>query len=222
MRYRFAFVVVLLGICLPAQAEQGVRYFEKDGLTYRETTITVREPVSEVKYKEITETVNHDRYVTEVKPHVRNAYVPITTYAWEPVVHGKWNPLSQPYVSYRPVPKVSWSVQPQTVQVPVTRRVTLPEKRIRKIPQTNLKYVEREYVQTVPVGPAATRGPASSAPPPIGSTSSLRNSSAGATVPKGFSEFRAPTQQKTEPPEFHGGVARMHSDPPRSAPSGAP
>ena len=205
-------------------AQETVRYYEKDGLMYREKTIKIQHPVQEMNYKEVTETVNRDRYYTELKPYVRNSYVPVTTYAWHPEYVGKWNPFEQPHVAYRPVPKVSWSVQPQTIQVPVTRRVTTPEKRIRKVPQTSLKYVEREYVQTIPVGPAPTRNASNrSSNGATTTTSSIpsgQSASRVRTTSPSNQIYRPPTRQPG-PQELFGGVARIEADPPRTGFSSA-
>lgn len=203
-------------------AQEGVRYYEEKGLLYRETTIKIRHPVQEMNYKEVTETVNRDQYYTELKPYVRNTYVPVTTYAWQPEIYGKWNPLGQSHVAYRPVPKVSWSVQPQTIQVPVTRRVTTPKKRIRKVPQTSLKYVEREYVQKIPVGPAPTSGTFSRNANERNTNATNRNtappSNRGAATGHNGTQLKQvyhPPTQRPRPQELFGGVARLEADPPR-------
>lgn len=223
MRVRKAIAVAVFyafsGLMPASLAEEGVRYYEQNGVMYRETRIKIRHPINEVKYKELKRTVYRDQYTTELKPIVRNSYVPVTTYAWQPEVYGKWNPFAQPHIAYRPVPKVSWSVQPQTTQVPVTRRITVPQSQSYQVPETNLRYVEREYVQRVPVGPAPTRRTdnlTSSQP-----TQSPSGSAAG--VPQGTSTAGTqPLQPVYRPPnltahpqEVFGGVARFDGDPPR-------
>jgi len=209
LRPVFAAFVLCATSCVlpPTSAEEGVRYYAKDGLMYCETRIKLRHPVSEMKYKELKQTYYRDQYVTELKPIVRNTYVPVTTYAWQPEIVGKWNPFESPYVSYRPVPKVSWSVQPQTVQVPVTRRVTIPETRTTRVPQTNLRYEEREYVRRVPVGPAPTRATG----PQTQSATGAETNGAGPQLQRVY----RPPDNTSNQREVFGGVARLETDPPR-------
>ena len=211
-----AVLYAVSGLKTATMAAEDVRYYEQDGVMYRETRIRLRHPVNEVRYKELKRTVYQDQYTTELKPVVRNTYVPVTTYAWQPEVYGKWNPFVQPHIAYRPVPKVSWSVQPQTIQVPVTRRTTIPQTQSYQVPETNLRYVERDYVQRIPVGPAPTRQTTTSTP---ARTNPSPNASVGG-APQNITGtqplqpvYRPPNQ--TAPREVFGGVARFDGDPPR-------
>ena len=213
-----AVLCVASGLLPAVSAEEGVRYYEDGGLMYCETRIKLRHPVSEVKYKELKQTHYRNQYTTELHPVVRNTYVPVTTYGWQPEVMGKWNPFVQPHIAYRPVPRVSWSVQPQTVQVPVTRRSVVPETRTIQVPETNLRYVEREYVRRVPVGPAPTIGGTRSAPGAASTVSDSGQSLAADRNNSGSSgrqQVYRPPNLSTSHQQVYGGVARYEADPPR-------
>ena len=52
-----------------AAAEETVRYFEQNGVTYRETRRIEPRPVTATEWEERQRTVYRDRYVTEMREH---------------------------------------------------------------------------------------------------------------------------------------------------------
>ena len=188
--------IALLVGCLAATslAADNVRYYQQNGVTYRETRTVVKQPVNVVQYRDLQQTFHRDRYTTEMRDVVRNRYVPVTRYAWQPRWHGQWNILQGPQLAYHLVPYTNWELQQQTIRVPTTRRQVVPETRTVRVPQTNVRYEDRVQVTRVPVGPAAPHFSSTVRPP--------------AHV------FRLPAQN-VDSGEVYGGVARLDDDPPR-------
>ncbi len=176
-----------------AAAEDNAHYYQQGGVTYRETSAAVNQPANDVQYRDLRQTRYSDRYTTEMRNVVRSNYVPVTRYVWQPRWHGQWNIFQGPHLAYHLVPQTSWEVRQQTVQVPTTRRVIVPESRTVRVPQTNLRSEDRVQVTRVPIGPAA---------PHFG---------AGTTQ----TSMTGRQDQRVEPREVYGGVARLDGDPPR-------
>jgi hypothetical protein len=193
---RFGNIALLVSyLAASAAADDDVRYYQQNGVTYRETRTVVKQPVNDVQYRDMQKTFYRDRYTTEMRDVVRNSYVPVMRHAWQPRWHGQWNILHGPHLAYHLVPYTSWEVRQQTIQVPTTRREVVPETRTVRVPQTNLRYEDRVQVTRVPVGPSATHGSSRAAQPPA-------------------HVFRRPTQN-VDQREMYGGIARLDGDPPR-------
>ena len=193
---RFGNIALLVGyVAATAGAADDVRYYQQNGVTYRETRTVVKQPVNDVQYRDLQQTIYRNRYTTEMRNVVRNGYVPVTRYTWEPRWHGQWNIFQGPHLAYHLVPYTNWENRQQTIQVPTTRREVVPETRTVRVPQTNLRYEDRVQVTRVPVGPSA---------PHV--------SSAAAQHPTPI--FRPP-MQNVDQREVYGGIARLDGDPPR-------
>jgi hypothetical protein len=206
-----------------------VRYFEKDGVTYRETRQVVRRPVVETKLEARDCTVYRDKLTTQLQDTPRTIPVAITEYHWVPVWHRPLNPFAAPYLTYQMVPQTRWESRSDTVKTAVTRREVVPEKITQHVPVTTQRFVEDEIISRVAVG---TR------PPGTTPTSSLAGSApaaAPATLPPSGSRY---SQLGTPPPgalaapktlappagaaevanrPALGGVMKYDSDPPRGA-----
>ena len=89
-------------------AESNVRFYEQDGVTYRETRAVVWRPVSETRMEQRDETVYRQRYSTETRPTTQPVHTPVTQFYWEARWHGWWNPFQEPYVAYHAVPYTAW------------------------------------------------------------------------------------------------------------------
>jgi len=174
-----------------------VRYYEKDGVTYRETRRIVDRPVSETRMKATTETVYREQTRCELHESVRNWWTPVTEYRYEPHLVGRWNPFVTPYMTSRLVPRTRWEQHSEVVQVPVTCRRLVPETRTLQVPVTVCRTVPEEVITRTVVGPASsTESSVASALSPTPATTAVRR-------------------------EAIGGVARLEKDPPREGMSTA-
>jgi hypothetical protein len=169
-----------------------VRYYEQNGVTYRETRTVRQRPVVETEYRETTQTVYREQRSTEIRETQRVAWCPVTEYRWESYWVGRWNPLVEPYLAWRLVPHTRWEPRNEVVQTPVTVARVVPETQTVRLPVTVSRTVPEEVVTRVAVG----------ASPPA--TSVL-----GGPVPRPVLG------------EPIGGVARLDKDPPRSGVSSA-
>lgn len=164
-----AWAMLLLASRAATSAADDVKYFEKDGVTYRETRQVVRRPVVETKLEARDCTVYRDKLTTEVQDVPRSYPVAITEYHWVPVVRRSWNPFSPPYVAYEMVPQTRWETRSDTVKATITRRQVVPEKVTQHVPVTTHRYVEDEIISRVAVGtrPAAAANTAIAGTPAV-------------------------------------------------------
>lgn len=146
--------VAILVLPLAVMADE-VRYFQRDGVTYRETRQTIRRPVVETQMQPREETVYREQVATEMRDNPRTVFIPVTQYVYEPRVHNLLNPFSPTYIAYHPVPRTYWETRTETVRVPVTYREVVPETRVVQTPVTSLRFVEEEKVDVVAVSPPA-------------------------------------------------------------------
>ena len=220
-----------------------VRYFEKDGVTYRETRqVEVRRPVVETKIEARDCTVYRDKFTTEVQDTPRSIPVAITEYHWVPVWHRPWNPFAAPYLTYQMAPQTRWETRNDTVKTSVTRRQVVPEKITQQVPVTSQRFVEDEIISRVAVStrPAGTTPPAAvaapAATPPADPVAGGRYGSVPAAKPRckpgcgrslRHAEIRTPTPNTLPPgganqPEAIanrtaiGGVMKLDTDPGRA------
>lgn len=183
----------LLGAAGPNGKADEVRYYENNGVTWRETRRTVEDRVPVSRMEERTETVYREEYTTEMRDTTRTAWVPVTEYRWEAFWVNRWNPLAGPYVAYRQVPHTRWEQRTETVQVPVNARRLVPETRVARRAVGSFQTVQRELVSRVPVVGGGTSAGAALAGGPL------------APVQASSVAQRSPI----------GGIARLESGPPR-------
>jgi hypothetical protein len=176
----------------PPAGGDDVRYYEKDGVTYRETRQVVRRPVCETQFRPSTQTVYREEWTTELRSTQRTWWSPVTDYRCEAYWVGRWNPLVEPYLAYRSVPRTHWEQRTEVVQVPITCRRLVPETRSVQVPVATRRMVEEEVITRVAVGGTRPGTPAVLSPTPTVSQS-----------------------------ELVGGVARLDKDPPRQGVSTA-
>ncbi|HBO45072.1 MAG TPA: hypothetical protein DD670_14305 [Planctomycetaceae bacterium] len=197
-------ILLVLFASLPCWGSEEVRYFEKDGVTYRETRRVVQRPVYETKTQQSTQTVYREQNITEVRDTVQQRWTKVTEYRWEAFWADRWNPFSQPYLAYRQVPYTRWESSTETVKVPVVSRRVVPEQRVVNVPVTTQRMVEEEVISRVAVGgPTMTMVPVASAAP------------ARTTVPWTEPARTAQMVPIHRPTGSIGGVARHDNDPPR-------
>lgn len=173
-----------LASAVSATADE-VRYFEQDGITYRETRRTVRRPVTESRYETREETVYREHLTTDSVESYRTRHLPVTEYRLEAYWAGRWNPFRRPYLAYEYVPRTHWEPRTEVVRTPVSRRELVPERRVVQVPVTTTKMAEEEVITRVAVSGNASGDPFASSVARQGDTIRI------------------------------GGVARLDNDPPR-------
>ncbi|MBN2476591.1 MAG: hypothetical protein JXB62_18415 [Pirellulales bacterium] len=188
-----ATLTLCLVVCCSTVGEE-VRYYEKDGVTYRETRRVVQRPICETQMQTSTKTVYREDLVTEMRDSVRCWWTPVTEYHQETYLAGRWNPFVTPHFTTRLVPRTRWEQQTEVRQVPTTCRRLVPETRTVQAPVTVRRTVDEEVI---------TRTVVNTPSRPSGGPSDLRS---------------APTLARREPV---GGVAQLESDPPRQGMSNA-
>jgi hypothetical protein len=160
MSIRIPLVALVLALTAAARAEE-VRFYEENGMTFRESRHRVQRPLWETRVEEREQTVYREQYSSEVREEDRVVHTPVTEYVWQPVVRDRWNPFVQPSVQFQLVPQTRWESRVERVRTPVARRELVPEKRVERVPVTAMRVVEEEIISRVAVGPAASGSAAS-------------------------------------------------------------
>ena len=179
-------VVALWLVGLTPAIADDVRFFERDGITYRETRRTVQRPVSETRLEQVERTVYRWQRSSETHQSTRTWCSPTTEYRCEPYLVGRWNPFVRPYFAYHYVPCTRWEQKTEVVDVPVTCCRLVPETRKVDVPVTTRRMVSEEVISRV-----AVSGVGSSPLQPIPQSNALARG------------------------ERIGGIARLTNDPPR-------
>jgi len=200
-------VTTLLGTSLAAGEE--VRYYEKDGVTYRETHQIIQRQIPQVTYTEQTQTVYRDQCVTTTKDTVRTYWTPVTEYRIQQRLVGRWNPFIQPYFVYENVPTVRWEARREVVPVQTTSRQLVPATRIVRTPVTTWRTVQEEVISRV----AVSANPSTSSTLASVPSRSPNIVEAGPLVP-----VRIPESARRD---AVGGLSRLDNDPPRQGTSTA-
>ncbi len=209
-------------------AADDVRYFEKDGMTYRETRQVVQRPVTETHMESRNTIVYRDKYTTELQDMPRSIPVAVTEYHTVPVWRNSWNIFAPPYLTYEQVPYTRWETRSDTVKTQVTRRQVVPETITQQVPVTSQRIVQDEIISRV----AVSQAPAGTAPGSALPGTGLPGSSAPAdtqTAASGAptSIYGSPNQPNNASSDMAkrtavGGVMKLDSDPPRSGADLAP
>jgi len=152
-------LLAMLPVLAAAQSlAEDVRYYEKDGVTYRESRRVVQRPVSETRYEDRERTVYRRELVTEHQPSYRMVRTPVTEYQLESYWIGRWNPLVQPTLAYRYVPRTHWETRSEVVEVPVTHGEWVAETRTTQVPVTTRRLVDEEVITRVAVSGSSGEG----------------------------------------------------------------
>ena len=138
---------------------QNVRYYEENGVTYRETRRSVRRPVSETRLETRQRIVQRERITTEWRDTYQTHMTPVTEYQWESRWVGRWNPLQQPYLVHQIVPRTRWEMRASRVTVPVTRRELIPETETVQVPVTTLRMADEEIITRMAVSGSPSGDP---------------------------------------------------------------
>lgn len=204
MKKLAALLLLLTG---PAVADE-VRYYEQNGMTYRETRQTVPVASTGVTYQECPRTVYRVQPTTENRDMVRTWWTPVTEYRQESYWVNRWNPFAEPYLASRYVPVTRWEKKTEVVQMPVACSKLVPETQTVRVPvATNVATREIITREAIPSANPALVAKSSSAPltPPVASSTILANPWSMTPV-DGSSVARR---------EQVGGVGRLENEPPR-------
>lgn len=205
-------IILAALVCLASgvvAVAQETRFYEENGVTYRETKQKVQRPIAETRWDNQQRTVYREKVTCNCADVQRSYYLQVNDAQWEPYIANRWNPFAQPYVAQRLVPRSRWELRTDTVRVPNPRRELVPEVVTVRVPTATTRVVEEEYISRVavstrPVGAGAT---AVAATPNNGQpTLATRPASPGMATAMGSAI---------------GGVARLDSDPPRASSSDA-
>ncbi|MDZ7615568.1 MAG: hypothetical protein U1E05_01105, partial [Patescibacteria group bacterium] len=129
-----------------------VRYYEQNGITYRETRQTVQRPVYQTEMRPATQTVYRQEQATEMRETTRTWWAPVTDQKCEAVWVGRWNPFIEPYLIYRPTTRTRWESRTETVQAPVTVTRWVPQTQTTERAVTVQRTVPEEIVSRVAIG----------------------------------------------------------------------
>lgn len=208
-----------MSIAATANAQTGPGYFTdpNTGIVYRKVAQTIERPVVETKMETQEQVVYTPQTVRETKPEERVLYTPVVESTWEPRVTGRWNPFTQPTVSYHHVPRTRWEARTETVQRTQTRTNWVPETRKIDVPKQIVRMERREKVDFEPVGRVAPQ-----ATPPGGVSEAIAsrlrplNNSERIEPIGGTSSYAAASSYGYPVPRVAATtVGRMTSDPPR-------
>jgi hypothetical protein len=137
--------VIPLAATPTAMAED--RYFEENGVLFREQRIVERKPVAEWQWEERPETTYREEFTTTFREEQRVMQVPVVV-----ATSGGGPPITR------------WEPRTQIVRSPVVVRQLIPETRMVRVPVRKLGFKMEERVARVPLGPAPSAATTASRP----------------------------------------------------------
>lgn len=201
---RRVWLLSLLALGLPSplcgRAEE-VRYYQKDGVTFREPR-----PVVSAKAPATPPTGSATASGQEALPSRNLAcgyWTPVTNYVWEGYWVGRWNPFVEPYLVYRPVAVTHWELKTDTAKSPASACQPVASTVPAQTSAGQTPAIQTPAIQTVTVPTSPPRlqtVPAQTARP-----------TAASARPTGT--VRAPASVAQSSP--WGGIRRLETDPPR-------
>lgn len=159
------------GLLVLAAASQllaaDVRYYQENGVTYRETHYTVQHPVTETVLENQSRVVYRQKVDTTLQDSVRTYQVPVTTYQREMFVLNRWNPFAKPVIAERLVPVTRMETRTENVKLPVSRQQLVPETTVVQVPVTRTRMVNEDITSRIAVsGPVSTPPGSATQPSP--------------------------------------------------------
>jgi hypothetical protein len=136
---------------VPAVGEEDVRYYEENGVTYRETRRTVHRPVTQTEYVERDRIVYRPETRAESRDIYRTYQVPVTEYRWEAQLRGRFNPFVRPYWVNEYVPRTFVETRSEVVKEPYLRQELVAETRTERVPIVSQRLVEEQITSRVAV-----------------------------------------------------------------------
>lgn len=172
-----------------------VRYYQENGVTYRESRYTVGHPVVETHLEPQQRTVYSQQPSATTRDVVRTYHVPVTEYRSETYLRGRWNPFVTPVMAERIKPVTNWQMRTEIVKVPVQQQVLVPQTVTVHVPVTTHRVLNEEHISRIAVSGQGV--------PAVGPGSNP-TAVAGTTLPA------QPASAVTV-----GGVTNLEQDPPR-------
>jgi len=117
------------------------RYFEQDGILFREQRFVERRPVAQWEWEERQQITYREEFTTTFREEQRVMQVPVV------VASSDGSP-----------PVTRWETRTQVVRSPVVVRELIPETTVARVPVRRLGFVTEERVARVALGPAPTTG----------------------------------------------------------------
>jgi hypothetical protein len=198
------FTIGCLSLCASTTIAQDTRYFDEDGIMWRETVRRMQVPETTTHSEKRTQTVYRQEFTTEMRKSNRTVYTPSTQYFWRPRYRGVLNPFVPTTVSYELVPAIQWQAHTEVSERPVVTSQVVPEQRTVEVLVRTTRYVQRDEVSRVALGAARHLA---------------------ARVVRNDSPVRQPVATPSQPratisrQPVVGGVSRLESDPPRRSSS---
>lgn len=151
---------VATGQTISGTADDSVRYYEKDGVTYREVRSIRKRPVVETHYQQRERTVYREQLEHNTHTSVRSYLTPVTEYQLQPRWHNVLNPFAPAHVAYHYVPVTRWETRTEEVRRPVVTRSLVPETTVVNVPVTEHRMVDEEVVTRTAVNSTGLSGSA--------------------------------------------------------------
>jgi hypothetical protein len=204
----FAAVAILASVLgVTSASADEIRYYEQNGITYRETRQIVQRPVCETHLQPTSRTIYREQISSECRDVVRTVWVPVTQYCCQSYVEVRCT-YGEPYYATYAVPQVCWEQRIETIRTPVVCRRWVPECQTTLVPATTQRMACQEVVTRVALN---TNGQ-----PVMGSACAPCPCAVPVLAP---AMGQNPISTMNEP---MGGLARLQQDPPRYGTSAAP
>lgn len=139
-----AMLSMLCGLARPAGSQE-IRYFERNGITYREV-LGCATVVQAPQTAQCSPLVYRPQFFVESRRVLQSYWVPITEYRWETRWVNRWNPFAEPYQELRYVPVTRWEYRTEIAEMPVTCQRWVAEPAAKATPS---------YAAVAPPGPSA-------------------------------------------------------------------
>lgn len=146
----------LLTAAAPGLLHAQATIVEENGIRYQVTREIVPQSIPVTEMQQQQQTIYRQQITTETVQHQQVYSVPVTQYQVVSRLHGRWNPLIQPYWTHHYEPVTTYQQQVATVSVPVNRVAWAPETRTVQTPVTTYRRADAEIVRRTPIGAAPT------------------------------------------------------------------
>lgn len=147
---------MLFAVAAPGWLHAQATIEEVNGIRYQVTRETVPRSIPVTEMQQQQQTIYRQQITTETVQHQQVYSVPVTQYQVVSRLHGRWNPLIEPYWTHHYEPVTTYQQQVATVSVPVNRVAWAPETRTVQTPVTRYVAANAEIVRRTPIGAAPT------------------------------------------------------------------
>jgi len=151
LRRRGLLAALAAGLLTVPAIGEDIRYYEENGVTYRESRRTVHRPITETEYIDRDRVVYRPEYRAETRDSYRTYQVPVTEYRWEAQLRGRFNPFVRPYWVNEYVPRTFVETRTEVVREPYLRQELVAETRTEKVPIVSQRLVEEQITSRVAI-----------------------------------------------------------------------